>query len=125
MSRGEEFYQGKERICPELGCNDPADTHIHLSRSDVDALHAYHQAGLLAGQIDTHMRTAPTDVRDHAALKAHMLSSGHYAHPLDVHDMTHEELKAHHDEDHATMNAGPADERENYTDFGHEHMHNA
>ena len=111
-------------MCPEAYCNLPAD-HIHLDRSDVDALHAYAQAGRMAGEFDTHMRTAPTDVRDHAALKAHMLSSGHYAHPLDVHDMTHEELKNHHDEDHANMDSGPVDEREHYTNLGFEHMHNA
>lgn len=125
MSRGEEFQQGKARVCPELGCDKPADSHIHLGRSDIDAMEAFSQAGRLHAQVDAHMRTAPTDTRDHAALKAHMLSSGHYAHPLDVHEMDHATLKAYHDEDHANMDAGPADERENYTDFGHEHMHNA
>ena len=124
MSKNDEFSKGHTPECPEAFCNRPAD-HIHLDRSDVDALHAYAQAGRMAGEFDAHMRTAPTDTRDHAALKAHMLSSGHYAHPLDVHEMTHETLKAYHDEDHANMDAGPADERENYTDFGHEHMHNA
>lgn len=124
MSKSEEFSQGHTPECPEAFCNRPAD-HIHLDRSDIDAMEAFSQAGRLHAQIDVHMRTAPTDVRDHAALKAHMLSSGHYAHPLDVHEMTHETLKAYHDEDHANMDAGPEDERENYTDFGHEHMHNA
>lgn len=125
MSKSNEFNAGHSPICPELGCNDPADTHIHLSRSDVDSMRGMAQAGQMAAEVDKHMRTAPTDTRDHAALKAHMLSSGHYAHPMDVHEMTHERLKAYHDEDHANMDAGPADERENYTDFGHEHMHNA
>ena len=78
----------------------------------------------MAGEMDAHLRTAPTDTRDHAALKAHLLSSGHYAHPLDVHEMTHEELQAHHDADHAEMDAGPKDERENYTNLGFEHFHN-
>ena len=125
MSKSNEFSAGHSPICPELGCNDPADTHIHLSRSDVDSMRGMAQAGQMAAEVDKHMRTAPTDTRDHAALKAHMLSSGHYAHPMDVHEMTHDRLKAYHDEDHANMDAGPADERENYTDFGHEHMHNA
>jgi len=119
-----EFDAGHSPICPELGCNDPADSHIHLSREDVDSMRAYSQAGQMAGAMDKHMRTAPTDTRDHAALKAHMLSSGHYAHPLDVHEMTLATLKAYHDEDHGNMDAGPADERENYTNFGHDHMHN-
>jgi hypothetical protein len=124
MSKNEEFSQGRTPECPEASCNRPAGDHIHLDRSDIDAMEAFSQAGRLHGQIDAHMRTAPTDMRDHAALKAHMLSSGHYAHPLDVHEMSHERLKQFHDEDHANMDAGPADERENYTDFGHEHMHN-
>lgn len=122
VSRSEEF-KGQLPECSEGYCNLPAD-HIHLDRSDVDALHAYAQAGRMAGEMDHHMRTAPTDVRDHAALKMHMLSSGHYAHPLDVHESTPQELRAMHNEDHAEMDAGPEDEREKYTNFGHEHMHN-
>ena len=121
MTRGEEF---KDQLpeCSEAYCNRPAD-HIHLDRSDVDAMQAWSQAGQMSADVSEHMRTAPTDVRDHAALKAHMLSSGHFAHPLDVHEMDHATLKAYHDEDHANMDAGPADERENYTNFEHEHMH--
>lgn len=116
-----EFNQGHTPKCKN--CGEPAD-HIHISKEDVASMQAISQASRISGEMDQHMRTAPTDMRDHAALKAHMLSSGHYAHPLDVHDMTHETLKAYHDEDHANMDAGPADEREHYTNFEHEHMHN-
>jgi hypothetical protein len=122
MSRNEEF-KGQLPECSEGYCNLPAD-HIHLDRSDVDAMLAYAQAGRMAGAMDHHMRTAPTDVRDHAALKAHMLSSGHYANPLEVHDMDHATLKWDHDRHHAEMDKGPEDEREKYTNFDHEHMHN-
>jgi len=124
VSKNEEFQQGHSPICPELGCNDPADSHIHFSQQDIDSFRGWAQAGAMAGAMDHHLRTAPTNVDDHAALQAHMLSSGHYAHHLDVQDMTHKELQAHHEEDHAIMDAGPADERENYTNLGNEHMHN-
>ena len=117
-----EFNQGHTPQCPEGFCNLPAD-HIHLDRSDIDAMEAYSQAGQRHAEVTEHMRTAPTDTRDHAALKAHMLSYGHLAHPLDVHEMDHETLKAYHDEDHSNMDAGPSDERENYTNFGNEHFH--
>lgn len=123
MSRSDEF-KSQLPECTEAYCNRPAD-HIHLSQSDVDQMEAMSQAGYLHGQMDQHMRTAPTNVEDHESLKAHMLSSGHYAHPLDVRDMTHETLKAYHDEDHANMDSGPEDEREHYTNLGNEHMHNA
>ena len=81
------------------------------------------QAGQRHAEMDKHLRTAPTDVRDHAALKAHMLSSGHYTHPETVHNMSHEDLKDLHDEDHHSMDSGPADEREHYTTMGFEHFH--
>jgi len=122
MSRSEEF-KNQLPECSEAYCNRPAD-HIHLDRADVDGMKAMASAGQMHAEMDKHQRTAPTDTRDHAALKAHMLSSGHYAHPLDVHEVSHAELKALHDEDHATMDAGPADERENYTNMGFEHFHN-
>ena len=100
----------------------PAD-HIHLDRSDIDAMEAYSQAGQRHAEVTEHMRTVPTDTRDHASLKAHMLSYGHLAHPLDVHEMDHKTLKAYHDEDHSNMDAGPSDERENYTNLGSDHFH--
>ena len=115
MSKNEEFSK-----CSE--CGGKGD-HIHLSQNDRDAFEAYSSAGARAAEMDAHMRTAPTDVRDHAALKMHMLSSGHYAHPLDVHESTPQELRAMHNEDHAEMDAGPEDEREKYTSLGFEHFH--
>jgi hypothetical protein len=124
MSRIEDFNSQLPK-CEKPGCGKPVGSHIHLTKEDRDAMEAWASEGQRHAEMDKFMRTAPTDVRDHAALKAHMLSSGHYAHPMDVHEMTHAELKAHHDEDHAKMDAGPAVERENYTNFGFEHFHNA
>lgn len=120
MGRSEEFNQGTTPMCEE--CGNPLD-HIHLSQYDIDLYKAISQEGHRQGQMAEHMRVAPTDVRDHAALKAHMLSDGHMAHPLDVHDASHEDLEWMHDEHHKTMDKGPADERENYTTLGNEHFH--
>jgi hypothetical protein len=111
---------------PQMDCNDcwqvgVQDKTIELSPEDIDFYRSISEASRMQGQLQEHMRTAPISTGDHAALRAHLESPGHWEpmHP----DATLEELQAVHDEHHSTMDSGPEDEREPHTTMGDQHFH--
>lgn len=114
MEQGKQF-NGKCHECGE------ANDHIHLSHDDIRDMQAIGEASRMQGQMEEHMRTTPVDLNDKASLEAHLASHGHLE-PAYPHE-SHEDLKARHDEHHAEMDAGPADEREHHTTMGDSHFH--
>jgi hypothetical protein len=104
--------------CEECG---QESNHIHISEKDRREMEAISNASRMQGQMQEHMRTAPVSLSDKHALRAHLESSAHWETTHD--DMSHGDMQDLHDESHAAMEAGPADEREPHTTMGDSHFH--
>lgn len=109
-----------------LDCGKPLEngnTHIHLSQEDVAGYKAIYAAAQAHHEKDRIAHYKPFNLKDTAALREHLKSSGHYMHAESVDNTGHEDLLAAHEDDHANMDMGPADEREHHTTLSGHHKH--
>lgn len=118
MSHNQEFQQGHTPQCEQ--CGGPMD-HIHISEETRQHMLDISNAAFMHAQMEDHMRTASTSLKDRDSLAAHLASAGHWAALYGNEDI--HTLRKMHDEDHASMDSGPADEREEYTTLGNDHFH--
>jgi len=118
-----DFEAGRNRICEE--CLQPLNdgqSHIHLGQEDVDSIKSIRDASMQQADMEEHMRTAPVDLNDHAALLAHLQSSGHYE---DTHsnEMDIDELRQIHEDDHKMQEEEYGEDADSHITVDSSHFH--
>lgn len=121
--RVESFSEGVDPTCDICG-ESTSDGHGHIKFSDSDRaeMRAIYEASQMHAQMSEHMRTAPVDLNDHAALLSHLQSPGHYE---DTHanDMSVEELRQIHEDDHKMQEEEYGDDADKHTTLDDSHFH--
>lgn len=120
-SRVDSFDEGVDPTCDVCG-QSTSDGHGHIKFSDSDRaeMRAMYEAAQMRAQMDEHMRTAPVDLNDHASLRAHLESSGHYEQPWN--NMSLEELQEMHNDSHSQAEEEYED-ADQYTTLDSSHFH--
>jgi hypothetical protein len=102
---------------------EDGSSHIHLSPEDVAGWKSLAASSDRFHKIDHAARYTPFNTNDSEALRAHLISSGHYYHPNSISDLSHSELLEAHETSHEEDAQYPEDEREIHTTIGNRHKH--